>query len=250
MTTLPLKPQGELRLMGHGFSRIPQPATAPHSDGMSLPAPGRPRCQPRHRARVDLTDAPRGTEQPSSTALGNGAASSAALLQQLLGHRQTPARAGSPDSSCPHRGTGKSEHGSWPGQLGAWGLFLVFTPKQQGAKRGCTPGLSSSQEGEAWCGRLLLWEPEAQLGDLRGPPGASGRARSLAARPGTAWRRVVPRCALSDHPFPFPPAAHLLLLWRLPSNRVVVTKSLYLHKVIVHVIKEKEVLLINVKSIP
>lgn len=78
---------------------------------------------------------------------------------------------------------------------------------------------------------------------------AGGSARLLQPCP----RQSAPGCAkvaLSDHPFPFTPAARLLLLWRLPSSRVVVMKSLYLHKVIVHVIKKKEVLLINVKSIP
>lgn len=94
------------------------------------------------------------------------------------------------------------------------------------------------------------------LGQSPGSGGAAGGAAGPPGRhsPGHAHgtkRRRSCQDALYQITLPFSLLRHICsYCGRLPSTRVVVMKSLYLHKVIVHVIKKKEVILINVKSIP
>jgi len=94
-------------------------------------------------------------------------------------------------------------------------------------------------------------------GGAAGPPGSHSPRHARAARPGWGLpgagtkRRRSCQAALYQITLPFSLLRHICsYCGRLPSPRVVVMKSLYLHKVIVHVIKKKEVILINVKSIP
>lgn len=115
-----------------------------------------------------------------------------------------------------------------PGQV-SWelGVYFWFSPQRSREPNGAEQLLG---------GQSMVLVMEADPLGTRGTAG--GSARLLQPCP----QQSAPGCAkvaLSDHPFPFTPAARLLLLWRLPSSRVVVMKSLYLHKVIVHVIKKK-----------
>lgn len=111
-----------------------------------------------------------------------------------------------------------------------------MAPKAAAAQQSWEP---RGQSREQRCGR---GECEPQGGGAqhsRGSPESPDLRPSPRALRGQAQRaQVVPRCSGSDHPSLFTLTAHLLLL--SPATRVVVMKSLYLHKVIVHVIKKKK----------
>lgn len=180
-----------------------------------------------------------------------------------------------PTHSAHRLGTGKSGHGFWPRQLGFGGLFLVFIPKKRGAKHGSTQRAEQLSGGQS---AVLVTEvPEQEGADgtpvplgggVCGPPyttwpcrAPSGEATAPSAAPAQqsweppacAWasgralcgtgtkRRRLCQDALYQITLPFSRLRHICsYCGRLPSTRVVVTKSLYLHKVILHVIKKKK----------
>lgn len=142
---------------------------------------------------------------------------------------------------CTHRlETGKSGHRDWPRQLGARGsLEGTVAPKAAAGQQSREPAGGQSQ----WSGGLR--SPREGRHSTAGgcePPGSPSLrpcpwpARALRGQAQRA--QGVPRCRVSDYPSLFTLTAHLLLL--SPATRPVVMKSLYLHKVIVHVIKKKK----------
>ena len=114
-----------------------QPATATHSDGISVPACGRPCCKPQHLAHLgqaDLIDLLYGTEAPSSAALGNGAAGSAAHIQQPLMHSHIQVCVGSLDTSRPRAGNREIWAQVLAESAGSLGFVSGFHPKKAGSQ--------------------------------------------------------------------------------------------------------------------
>lgn len=188
------------------------------------PAQQRPRCQPWHGP-------PRARGFSGFTVQDEAPGSSASVTAPLAVLRTDP------DVPNSHSPPGNGE--IWAQGLARAAGSLGLPWRDRGAQGCCSP---ARLRAGAECGGSL--EPqggEAQhsrgaVSPQGAPPGPCPRPRALRGQAQRA--QVVPICSGSDHPSLFTLTAHLLLL--SPATRVVVMKSLYLHKVIVHVIKKKK----------